>query len=355
MSNLTRRQENILAYVIHEYVETAKPIGSRLLASKYGLDISTATIRKEFAQLEELGYLTHPHTSAGRVPTDRGYSYFVQRLMGDADLPLNEQRTIAHQFHQSRLDLNQWLQLAATVLARSTNIMRPDGVPSLAWVSLVTPPQAHTARVKHVQLISTQGRLVLMILVFEDGTVKQEMFTLAEALSQEELSAASVRLTEFAQGQTASRLQARRNTLSEELDREVLQLLLDLIQRSGESTAGEVYRDGLTEVLKLPEYEGREMAESLVAVLEQRPLLEEVLNRTLGPSVDSVHVVIGGVSGWSELRDLSMVLARYGVSNYSTGTIGVLGPTRMPYGRAVSTVRYVSHLLSDLISQMATR
>lgn len=355
MSDLTPRQETTLAFVVREYVETAKPVGSQLLAAKYDLDVSPATIRKDLAYLEEKGYLTHPHTSAGRTPTDVGYSYFVQRLMGDADLPVNEQRTIAHQFHQSRINLDQWLQLAATVLARSTTLVGPEGVSGIAWVSLVTPPQAHEARLKHIQLISTQGRLVLMIVVLQDGMVKQEMFTLAEAIDQERLSDASTRLNEFAIGLNAKEIGARRSNLKDVLDIEVLDLIIDMMRRSNKESASEVYRDGLAEVLKLPEYEGQEMAEALVAVLEQRPLLEDVLTSTLGMgNIDSVKVIIGGVSGWEELRDLSMVLSRYGVSNYSTGTIGVLGPTRMPYGRAVSTVRYVSRLLSGLISEMAS-
>jgi len=114
-----------------------------------------------------------------------------------------------------------------------------------------------------------------------------------------------------------------------------------------------VYRDGLTEVLRLPEYEGHEMAEALLGVLEEQSLLEEVLTRAPGPAIGGVQVVIGGENNWTELRDFSLVLARYGVSDYATGTLGVLGPMRMPYGRAVSTVRYVSRLLSDLVSDMA--
>ena len=194
MQDLSLRQQTILAFVIREYVETAKPVGSKVLAEKYGLDYSPATIRNELARLEELGYLSHPHTSAGRQPTDTGYRYFVQRLMGEVELPAHEQRLIAHQFHQSRLDLSQWMHLAASVLARSGIANRPDGTRSTALVALVTPPHARQARLKHIQLISTQGRLVLLIVVLLDGSVKQEMLTLAEPLGQETLSEVSARL-----------------------------------------------------------------------------------------------------------------------------------------------------------------
>ncbi|MGH2592669.1 MAG: heat-inducible transcriptional repressor HrcA, partial [Anaerolineae bacterium] len=265
----------------------------------------------------------------------------------------NEQRTIAHQFHQSRLDLTQWMQLAASVLARSAILSRPDGTPRTALVALVTPPHARQARLKHIQLISTQGRLALLIVVLQDGSVKQEMLTLAEPLSQETLSEASARLNAEYTNLNSDELTARRSTLDDTLGAEVIGVVADVMRRTDAWAATEVYRDGLTEVLKLPEYEGREMAEALLSVLEEQSLLEEVLTRAPGSTIGGVQVVIGGESGWAELRDFSMVLTRYGVSDYATGTLGVLGPTRMPYGRAVSTVRYVSQLLTDLISDMA--
>ena len=353
MQDFTPRQQTILAFVIREYVESAKPVSSKALVEKYGLDFSPATIRAEFARLEDLGYLTHLHTSAGRQPTDAGYRYFVQRLMGEVELPINEQRTIAHQFHQSRLDLTQWMQLAASVLARSAIMSRPDGTHSTALVALVTPPHARQARLKHIQLISTQGRLVLLIVVLQDGSVKQEMLTLAEPLSQETLSEASTRLNAEYTSLSNGELTARRSTLDDTLGAEVIGVVADVMRRADAWAATEVYRDGLTEVLKLPEYEGREMAEALLSVLEEQSLLEEVLTRAPGSTIGGVQVVIGGESGWAELRDFSMVLTRYGVTDYATGTLGVLGPTRMPYGRAVSTVRYVSQLLTDLVSDMA--
>ena len=353
MLDLTPRQQTMLVFVIREYVESAKPVSSKMLAEKYGLDYSPATIRAELARLEEMGYLTHPHTSAGRMPTDRGYRYFVQRLMGEVDLPITEQRMIAHQFHQSRLDLTQWMQLAASVLARANMATRPDGTRSTALVSLVTPPHARRARLKHIQLISTQGRLVLLVVVLHDGTVKQEMLTLAEPLSQDTLSEASARLNATVVGLTAEELTKRLGSVDETLHAEVLGVVSDVMRRADAWLATEVYRDGLTEVLRLPEYEGREMAEALLGILEEQSLLEEVLTQAPGPAIGGVQVVIGGENNWAELRDFSLVLARYGVSDYATGTLGVLGPMRMPYGRAVSTVRYVSRLLSDLVSDMA--
>ncbi|MGH2591879.1 MAG: HrcA family transcriptional regulator, partial [Anaerolineae bacterium] len=232
MRDLTPRQQTILAFVIREHVESAKPVSSKALVEKYGLDFSPATIRAELARLEDLGYLTHLHTSAGRQPTDAGYRYFVQRLMGEVELPINEQRTIAHQFHQSRLDLTQWMQLAASVLARSAILSRPDGTHSTALVALVTPPHARQARLKHIQLISTQGRLALLIVVLQDGSVKQEMLTLAGPLSQETLSEASARLNAEYTNLNNDELTARRSTLDDTLGAEVIGVVADVMRRT---------------------------------------------------------------------------------------------------------------------------
>nr|NIV38779.1 HrcA family transcriptional regulator [Anaerolineae bacterium] len=151
--DLTPRQRTILGLVVRDYVAHTAPVSSRALVENYGLQVSTATVRNELARLEELGYLTHPHTSAGRVPTHKGYRHFVERLLGEVELPLQERRTIVHQFHQARRDFEQWMPLAASVLARTGR-----------GAALVTVPQATQSCYKHMRLISTQGRMVLLIL-----------------------------------------------------------------------------------------------------------------------------------------------------------------------------------------------
>ncbi|MBL8055900.1 MAG: heat-inducible transcription repressor HrcA, partial [Anaerolineales bacterium] len=180
---LSERQQLLLSLVIREHTDTATPVSSKALVEKYNLGISSATVRNEMAALTELGYLRQPHTSAGREPTEAGYRYFVQGLIGEAELPLAEQRTIAHQFYQARGDVDQWMRLAASVLAQHGR-----------GASLVTAPRQQQTRFKHLELIATQGRLVLMVLVLSGGEVRQQMLTLAEPVSQGDLSAAAARL-----------------------------------------------------------------------------------------------------------------------------------------------------------------
>jgi heat-inducible transcriptional repressor len=340
MSDLTPRQQTILGLVIREYVNSTHPISSRILLERYNLGVSSATVRNEMARLEELGYLMHPHTSAGRVPTIDGYRLFVERLLGEVSLPSAEQRMINHQFHQVRLDLNQWMRLAASTLARTSSN-----------AALITAPQAQQSRFKYLDLISTQGRLVLLILVLQGGDVQQEMLTLAEPLTQEELSQAADLLNQLCSGLGVADIQARTHDLPT-FEAEVCDLVVNIMKRCDNHLSIEVYRDGLTEMLSQPEFTDAESTQGPLRLLEEQSFLGNFLAETLDQTVGGVRVIIGGEGRWEELKGCSMVMARYGVPNFATGALGVLGPTRMPYGRAISAVRYVAELMSDLIYEM---
>jgi heat-inducible transcriptional repressor len=340
MSDLTPRQQTILGLVIREYVGSMHPISSKMILEQYDLGVSSATVRNEMARLEEMGYLNHPHTSAGRVPTDMGYRLFVERLLGEVTLPVTERRMIVHQFHQARLDINQWMRLAATTLTRTAQT-----------ASLVTAPQAEQSRFKHVELISTQGRLVLLILVMQGGNVQQQMLTLAEPLTQLELSQSADFINQICSGLAVADIHTRVRDLPT-FEAEICDLVLEMMKRCDSRSTGDVYRDGLTEMLSQPEFLDAERSQGALRLLEERSFLDDFLTETLGPQVGGVQVVIGGEGRWEELSNCSMVLARYGVAGFATGALGVLGPTRMSYGRAISAVRFVSELMSDLVYEM---
>jgi heat-inducible transcriptional repressor len=333
-SPLTERQEYILGLMVRSYVESGLPVGSKSLVDRYDLDFSSATVRNELAVLDELGYLEQLHTSAGRIPTEMGYRYFVQRLVGEFELPLDERQMIRHQFHQARLDLNQWMRLSAAVLAHTSR-----------GASVVTSPRPITQRFRHVQLISTQGRLVLMILVFFGGEVVQQMLTLAEPVPQAQLTATAERLNTLFEDTAYGDIQARQRMLEDELERDVTRLILETMRRATQKGISEVYRDGLANIM---ENEGTRQA---VRVLEEAPLLSTILAETLEPNVHGVQVVIGGEGRWEELKECTMILARYGVMEQLTGAIAVVGSTRMPYGRNISAVRYVADLMSGFVSE----
>lgn len=331
---LTERQEHILGLMVRSYIETGKPVGSKKLVDRHHLDISSATVRNELATLDDYGYLLQLHTSAGRIPTERGYRYFVQRLLGEFELPMREQQMIRHQFHQARLDLEQWMRLAAAVLARTSQ-----------GASVVTAPRPHPNRFKHVELISTQGRLVLMILVLYGGDVKQQMLTLAEPLEQERLSVAAARLNERFDGRTAEEISARLSQLEGmELEEEIARLIIDVFRLADTRNISDFYRDGLVNLLE------DEATRPAVRVLEERTLLADVLSQAIEPQSSGVQVIIGGEGRWEELRDCTIIVSRYGVREDLSGELAVLGPTRMPYGRNISAVRYVADIMSSFVS-----
>lgn len=339
---LAERQKLILALVIRDYIESAQPVGSKTLVDNYGLNFSPATVRGEMLALTEAGLLRQPHTSAGRVPTEEGYRFFVRQLMGHTDLPTQTKRTIAHQFYQAGHDVDQWMRLAASILAHQSQA-----------ASLVTAPHPEEARFKHIELISTHGHQVLMVLVLTGGEVRQQMLVLAEPVEQEVLSSIADRLNQSCSDKTAEGI-ATLSEQADKLEKDVIQLILDEIKRSSEVLGGEVYRDGLSNVLAEPEFTELGAARRALRVFEERSFLEDLLTRTvLATGIGGVQVIIGGEGTWEELRECSMVLSRYGVPGLVTGTVGVLGPIRMPYGRTISTVRFIADLLSDLVVEIS--
>jgi heat-inducible transcriptional repressor len=337
VNSLTERQETLLALILHEYVESAKPVGSKKLVEKYNLGVSSATVRNEMMVLTEAGLLQQPHTSAGRVPTEIGYRFFVRRLLGETDLPPAEKRLISHQFHQATADIDEWVQLAASVLAKHSRV-----------ASLATTPRPERAFFKHLELISTQGLQVLLVLVLQGGDVRQQMLILAEMINQVKLDEAAAQITHACVGKEANEVAQSAEQFSG-LAKDVTRLVAEVMARADALWTGDIYHDGLTNVLAQPEFVESPSARLALKVLEERSFLEEVLAKVLSPTVGGVQVVIGGEGAWDELKDCSMILTRYGAPGYATGALGVLGPTRMAYGRTISAVRYVAGLLSDFV------
>jgi len=343
MSPLTERQKTLLLVIIREYIDAAAPVGSKRLVEHYHLDLSPATIRHEMAALTEMGYLRQPHTSAGRVPTEAGYRLFVGAMMDQAELPESVQNTILHQFYQAAPGTDEWMHLAASVLAHQSQV-----------ASIVTAPRADIPRFQHVELISTQGRQILMVLVLVGGEVSQHLLSLAEPVLQDRLSETARRLNSILVGRSVGEAEAipRRQ---DALEQDIMLLILGELRRTAENTSGELYTDGLTNMLSEPDFAGTDSARRALRLLEERTTLQDMLVRTTTNSmVGGLQVLIGGEGGWEELSECSMVLARYGVPGLATGTLGVLGPMRMSYARTIPTVRFVAGLLSELVNERMT-
>jgi len=340
MKLLTERQKLILTLVVRDYIETAQPVGSKRILEHFKLDISSATVRNEMVALSEAGFLRQPHSSAGRVPTEDGYRYFVTHFVYQTDLPEPTRQTITHQFYQARQDVEQWMHLAVSILANHSHA-----------ASLITAPHAEQARYKHLELISTQGRQVLMVLVLVGGEVLQQILTLAEPVSQDQLSSAANRLNQVCLNHSADEIVKNPAQLNN-LEQDILTLLLQDMNRGDQRLSGELFMDGLTNVLSEPEFVESSEARRTMHMFEERSLLQEILARTVsGGDVGSVQVLIGGEGEFEELKQCSVVLARYGIPGIATGALGVFGPMRMPYSLNIPTVRFMADLLSGLVSE----
>jgi heat-inducible transcriptional repressor len=272
------------------------------------------------------------------MPTEKGYRYFVEHLMRESQLALDEQRTIRHQFHQVGVDLEQWMRLAASVLAHTAQS-----------AAMVTSVKTEQCRLKHLELISLREAVVLLIVVLEGGMIRQHVLSLDEAMSQDTLGQVANRLNDLCMGASAQRIRAYRRQVGA-FEQQVLDILTQVMQRVDEQGGLHLYRDGLVNILHQPEFAMPEHARNVVQVFEDRTLLENLLTEML--EVGGVQVIIGGEGRWNELKQCSLVVSPYGVSGEATGALGVMGPMRMPYSRAISAVRYVAGLMSDLFREL---
>jgi heat-inducible transcriptional repressor len=338
LPELDQRARELLAAVIREYIATAEPVASAQLVRKYHLDFSPATVRNELAALEERGLLTHPHTSAGRVPTDLGYRYFIESLMPRPVLRADEQVTVSHQFQQALTDTAAWLRVAASTLARLT-----------AEASIVTPPASKRTALRHVEAVPIHERRVLLVAVLDGGAVRQQVLELGTPTTAEHLRLLSARLTEALGGANAP---AVREALASErdADADVVRALARMLEEQDTFRARDVYVDGFQNILAKPEFAQGDRPREMLRLFEDHTRLAELFPLDLGAG--EVHITIGREHRLEPLRDCSLVVGRYGASGDSIGFVGVVGPTRMDYARSIGAVRYVGSLMSDLVRVM---
>jgi len=341
------RAQAILRAVIEEYVTTATPVGSQALVDKFSLPLSSATVRHVLAELEAAGLLMHPHTSAGRVPTDLGYRYYVESIVETEPLPAVEQLMIRHQFGQVQFASEHWFRLAATTLAATTG-----------FAGLVTPAKPTAARLRRIDIVSIHDRLASLILVLREGTVKQQLLDFDAPRSQDTLAAASAIVNQHLADLTAAQI-ARRLVRFEQIGgvddvadiaRRVGERVLRTMREFDAEKIEEVFSDGLLNVLAAPEFAQSDKVRRVFSALENRAYLGDLVGM-IGAG-GRVHVFIGEENRPVEMHEVSLVLAPYGQPGRAMGVVGVLGPTRMAYRHAIGTVSFVSGLLDELVDHL---
>jgi heat-inducible transcriptional repressor len=334
---LTERQRAILRLIVQEYSSSGKAVGSKWLTERYDLKLSSATIRNDMAELEHGGLVQHLHTSGGRVPTVEGYRYFVRHLMGQPSLPSEAQIMIRHQFQQPQMQMEGWIQLAASVLSTASGN-----------VSVVTLPRTVQPKLRHFELISLQPRLALLIAVTGESFVRQVFVHLDEPVTQDALRELTDWLLPQSRGKTAAELSLFAGQVFGPA-LVVLQQLVITLRDFDSVERTEVLHHGLEHIVGQRGVD-EEDVQGVIGLLSGGSFLNAVLPRV--EAQPEVQVFIGDESLPEELRRFGVVIATYGIDGAVTGLLGVIGPTRMSYLRSVSTVRYMAGLMSDLMGNL---
>jgi heat-inducible transcriptional repressor len=316
-------------------VASAQPIGSEAVARRYQPPVSPATIRNEMAVLEGFGYIVQPHTSAGRVPTDSGYRYYVEKLMTGHGPSPGEERRIRHQFHQVESEVGQWAHLASSVLA--------DTVQAAAVVTLPVSPKA---RVRRVELVGLQERVVLLALILQSGSVRQHLQHLDDWIDGDALDRMSSRLSHLFEDQSAQQV-LRQTVPLVGLEQVFGSAVARMLEQADRQTFEQIYYEGLSHILSQPEFALSEKIRPVVELLERSQVLGSFLAGAMQGS--GVQVIIGNEHRLEPLRSTATVLARYGSGGEIRGVLGVVGPTRLPYWRAVPMVQFMANVMDLLL------
>jgi len=335
------RWETVIAAVVRSYVESARPVASQAIADE--LRLSSATIRNVFAGLEEKGFLTHPHTSAGRVPTDRGYRVYVDRLMRERELNLKERLAIEEQYHSRRGEVESLIRHSAHLLSAMTR---------LAGVGVA--PRPLEASLDRFQWVMIDPRKVLVILVSGDGLVREELVRLEEPLARAELDRVVGLLNHRFAGRRLSEI---RETLLREVEETrrlrlaVVQATLDLIDHALSLSGERVVVEGASHLIRQPEFQDADRAGEVLRLVEERQPLAELLGRQW--ETPGLKVEIGGEIDRDGMRSFSVVHAPYRLNGRVAGVLAVVGPTRMPYEHVTSLLEQVCRQVSDCLAENA--
>ena len=337
MEMLDERKTKILKAIIRNYLETGEPVGSRTISKDSDLNLSSATIRNEMADLEEMGYILQPHTSAGRIPSDKGYRFYVDHLIEEKDNEVTQMKEFMIE-HTEKVE--QVLKQVAKVLATNTN-----------YAAMISGPSYHKTKLKFIQLSRMEENKLLVVIVVEGNLIKNAMVNVPESVSQEDILNLNILLNSALNGLTIEQINLDVITKLKQqagVHSQIVDLVLNEV--AGAIRADEedlqIYTSGATNIFKYPELSDGEKASQLISTLEQKDKLQELI-ADVNESEDSngIQVYIGDETPLQTMKDCSVVTANYELGEGIRGTIGIIGPKRMDYERVLSTLK---HLMKQL-------
>lgn len=333
---LTERKLKILQAIISDYVKTAEPVGSRTISKRYDLGISPATIRNEMADLEEMGYLTHPHTSAGRVPSDMAYRLYVNALMEKKELSKEEKNIIAQRLNSNVHEFEKTIEHAATVLSEITNL-----------TSFALTPSKNEDALKFINLLPVDDKTVVLMIVSESGKISNTALNINVPYTEENLQLLAKNMTYNYKGKTIS--QVLKDNIIESFETDITAMsklaqnvMPDFMRTLEDMLNVNLYMEGLTNIFDIPEYNDLEKAKNFMTMLSQK----EDFTRKLIEREDGMIVTIGEENADDVMNDCALITASYHIDGKLVGKIGVIGPTRMKYGEITSIIEYLTDNLN---------
>ncbi|WP_010247860.1 heat-inducible transcriptional repressor HrcA [Acetivibrio cellulolyticus] len=343
---LDDRKRLILHAIIDDYISTAEPIGSRSVSKKHELGLSSATIRNEMADLEEMGYLTQPHTSAGRIPSDKGYRFYVDQLMKACELTVEEINTIKREMETKINELSQLLRQASATMSRFTK-----------YTSMAATPERKNSVLKAVQVVPIERGSALVVVVTNAGIVKNSLVKIPDTVSPEFLIRVSNIFNEKLSGLTLEQINIVVIREIEILIGSSQELLLPILNGVTECInqidASEVYLDGTTNILNFPEFSDVVKAREFLNLMDTKDILSLVLS-SIGSDDNNggINIQIGKENKIEEMQDCSLITATYNLGGLVIGTIGIIGPTRMEYARVLAAMNYVRRKINEEIDRL---
>lgn len=330
MEGLDERKTKILKAIIKTYLETGEPVGSRTISKYTDLHLSSATIRNEMSDLEELGYILQPHTSAGRIPSDKGYRFYVDSLIAEKDQELNEMQNLVIE-HTEKME--QMLRDVAKLLANNTE-----------YAAMITAPQYHHNKIKFLQLSRVDACHILCVIVLDGNIVKNKMLEIEEELSEEEMLKLNILLNTSLNGLSVEQINLAAIAALKEQAKDRGRLVgdvLDAVAEIHEDEELQIYTSGAKNIFKYPELSNSEKASEFISAFEEKKLLANMITDKLegqDPGT-GIRVYIGDESPIKTVRDCSVVTASYELGNGVTGLIGIIGPKRMDYERVLNNLK----------------
>lgn len=337
--HLDDRKIKILQAIIKDYIDTAEPVGSRTLSKKYSLGVSPATIRNEMSDLEELGYLMQPHTSSGRIPSDKGYRLYVDNLMeikAIADLQRNSiKKNLLKQFGE----VEQLLQYSSKIISEITH-----------YTSAVLTPQIKENRIKHIQLVPIDDKRIIAVIITDTGILKNLIIDVVEGLDYDQLQKVTNLLNKKLQGMTIKDVEGSLlNDLKEELY-EFNSIIESVVPKLFSVLEGmedvELFLSGTTNIFNFPEYNDILKAKNFLTMLEEKEIIRNLISAT---GDQGISISIGRENFYKEAQDCSLVTATYKVNGNIVGKLSVIGPTRMDYSNVVGALKQISQYINELL------